>query len=58
VPPTAEVATAISTWFEMIWSNKGPPDLEYSADLGTYADASQGTYWLYRLMEATGMSTF
>jgi phosphatidylserine/phosphatidylglycerophosphate/cardiolipin synthase-like enzyme len=58
VPPNAQIATSIGTWFEMIWSNKGPPDLEYSADLGTYADPSQGTYWLYRLMESTGMSTF
>ena len=36
----------------------GPPDLEYSADIGAYADPAQGTYWLYRLMEATGISTF
>lgn len=58
VPPNSEVAAAIANWFEMIWSNKGPPDLEYTSDLGTYADPNQGTYWLYRLMEATGMSTF
>jgi phosphatidylserine/phosphatidylglycerophosphate/cardiolipin synthase-like enzyme len=58
VPPNSQIAASIATWFEMIWSNKGPPDLEYTSDLATYADASQGTYWLYRLMEATGMSTF
>jgi phosphatidylserine/phosphatidylglycerophosphate/cardiolipin synthase-like enzyme len=58
VPPNSELASSISTWFEMIWSNKGPPDLEYSADIGAYADPAQGTYWLYRLMEATGISTF
>jgi phosphatidylserine/phosphatidylglycerophosphate/cardiolipin synthase-like enzyme len=57
-PPTSELAASVGTWFEMIWSNKGPPDLEYSADLGAYADPAQGTYWLYRLMEATGLSTF
>ena len=57
-PPASELAASVSTWFEMIWSNKGPPDLEYSADLGAYADPAQGTYWLYRLMEATGLSTF
>ena len=58
VPPNSQIAASIATWFEMIWSNKGPPDLEYTSDLATYADASQGTYWLYRIMEATGMSTF
>lgn len=57
-PQTSEIATAVSAWFEMIWTNHGPPDLEYTADFGTYADPSQGTYWLYRLMEATGLSTF
>ena len=45
------MATSISTWFEQLWSNRGPPDLEYTSDIGAYADASQGTYWLYRLME-------
>ena len=58
VPPNSELAAAIATWFEMMWSNKGPPDLEYTSDLGAYADGSQGTYWLYRLMEASGISTF
>jgi len=58
VPPTSELATSIGAWFDMIWTNHGPPDLEYTAEFGTYADPSQGTYWLYRLMEATGLSTF
>ena len=58
VPPNSPLAGAISAWYEMIWTNHGPPDLEYTADFGTYADPSQGTYWLYRFMEATGLSTF
>ena len=58
VPPASELATSIGAWFEMLWSNKGPPDLEYTTDFGTYADPAQGTYWLYRLMETTGMCTF
>jgi phosphatidylserine/phosphatidylglycerophosphate/cardiolipin synthase-like enzyme len=57
-PQTSEVATAVNAWFEMIWTNHGPPDLEYTAEFGAYADPAQGTYWLYRLMEATGLSTF
>jgi phosphatidylserine/phosphatidylglycerophosphate/cardiolipin synthase-like enzyme len=58
VPLNAEIATAISAWYEALWTNRGPPDLEYTTELGTYVDASQGTYWLYRIMEGTGLSTF
>jgi phosphatidylserine/phosphatidylglycerophosphate/cardiolipin synthase-like enzyme len=58
VPPNAEVAASIDAWFDQLWSNRGPPDLEYTTDFGTYADPSQGTYWLYRFMEGTGLSTF
>jgi len=58
VPLNSEIATAISTWFDSLWTNRGPPPLEYTAELGAYADPAQGTYWLYRLMEASGLSTF
>ena len=58
VPLNAEIATQISAWFDSLWTNRGPPELEYTAEFGAYADPSQGTYWLYRLMEATGLSTF
>jgi phosphatidylserine/phosphatidylglycerophosphate/cardiolipin synthase-like enzyme len=58
VPPASELATGINAWYEMIWTNKGPPDLEYSAEFGAYADPEQGTYWLYRLMETFGLCTF
>jgi phosphatidylserine/phosphatidylglycerophosphate/cardiolipin synthase-like enzyme len=58
VPLNSEIASQIDTWFESIWNNHGPPDLEYTSESGAYADPSQGTYWLYRIMEATGLSTF
>ncbi len=58
VPPASELATAINAWFDMLWTNKGPPDLEYTSEFGAYADPAQGTYWLYRLMEASGLCTF
>jgi phosphatidylserine/phosphatidylglycerophosphate/cardiolipin synthase-like enzyme len=58
VPPGSELATSIGAWFEQLWNNRGPPDLEYTSDIGAYADPSQGTYWLYRLMEGTGLSSF
>jgi phosphatidylserine/phosphatidylglycerophosphate/cardiolipin synthase-like enzyme len=58
VPLNAEIAMQISAWFESLWTNRGPPELEYTAEFGAYADPSQGSYWLYRIMEATGLSTF
>jgi phosphatidylserine/phosphatidylglycerophosphate/cardiolipin synthase-like enzyme len=58
VPLNADIATQITAWFDSLWHNRGPPELEYTAEFGTYADPAQSTYWLYRLMEATGLSTF
>jgi phosphatidylserine/phosphatidylglycerophosphate/cardiolipin synthase-like enzyme len=58
VPLNAEIATQISAWFDSLWTNRGPPELEYTAEFGAYADPAQSSYWLYRLMEATGLSTF
>lgn len=58
VPLNAEIAGAIGAWFDMLWNNRGPPDLEYTAEFGAYADPAQSTYWLYRIMEASGLSTF
>ena len=58
VPLNAEIAMQISTWFESLWTNRGPPELEYTAEFGAYADPAQSSYWLYRIMEATGLSTF
>jgi len=58
VPPASDLAQQVSGWFEGLWANRGPPELEYTAEFGAYADPAQGTYWLYRLMEATGLSTF
>jgi hypothetical protein len=46
-----------SAWFETLWNNH-PGGIEYTADTDLYADPSQGRYWLYRFMEASGLSTF
>ncbi|MEO8309318.1 MAG: phospholipase D-like domain-containing protein [Pseudomonadota bacterium] len=46
-----------SAWFETLWNNH-PGGIEYTADTDLYADPSQGRYWLYRFMEASGMCTF
>jgi hypothetical protein len=57
VPATAQVATDVGSWFEMLWSNH-PGGTEYSADADVYAEPGTGRYWLYRFMEASGFSTF
>jgi HKD family nuclease len=56
-PRDGELDRQVAEWFENLWQNR-PGRLEYSSDTDLYADASPGRYWLYRFMEATGMSTF
>jgi phosphatidylserine/phosphatidylglycerophosphate/cardiolipin synthase-like enzyme len=58
VPPGSHIAAQVGGWFDSLWTNRGPPELEYTAEFGAYADPAQGTYWLYRIMESTGLSTF
>jgi phosphatidylserine/phosphatidylglycerophosphate/cardiolipin synthase-like enzyme len=58
VPPGSALAAQITGWFDALWTNRGPPEMEYTAEFGAYADPAQGTYWLYRIMESTGLSTF
>ncbi|MEO7774044.1 MAG: phospholipase D-like domain-containing protein [Steroidobacteraceae bacterium] len=57
-PLGGPLAGEVNAWFESLWTNRVGNGTEYTADLDVYADSSQGRYWLYRLMEASGMSTF
>ncbi len=45
-------------YFDRLWNNDGPPGTEYTAVFGAYRDEDKGRYWRYRLMEATGLSTW
>jgi PLD-like domain len=56
-PADSKLAQQVNTWFEALWSNR-PGSIEYTADAEVYAEPSQTRYWLYRLAEATGLSTF
>jgi hypothetical protein len=47
----------VLNWFETLWQNR-PGRIEYTTDADLYADPSIGRYWLYRFMEATGLSSF
>lgn len=49
-------AKAAMEWFERRWTNA--EGRSYSLDYARYADERRWRYWQYRLMEATGLSTF
>ncbi len=52
------LGTQVLEYFETLWSNRAGLGIEYTADYDVYADPSQAHYWLSRLMESTGLSTF
>jgi phosphatidylserine/phosphatidylglycerophosphate/cardiolipin synthase-like enzyme len=54
----APLALQMSEYFETLWSNRALLGVEYSADFGVYADSTQSSYWVYRLMESTGLAGF
>lgn len=54
----SQLAMQMLHYFERIWTNQGPPGTEYTADFGVFRDTDNTRYWRYRLMEATGLSTF
>jgi phosphatidylserine/phosphatidylglycerophosphate/cardiolipin synthase-like enzyme len=58
MPRSAPVAQQAVEYFETLWSNRASLGIEYTADFGSYADPSQLHYWLYRVMEGSGVSTF
>jgi len=52
------LAIEMQGYFDRLWNNDGPPGTEYTAVFGAYRDEDNGKYWRYRLMEATGLSTW
>jgi phosphatidylserine/phosphatidylglycerophosphate/cardiolipin synthase-like enzyme len=52
------LAQELINYFETLWQNDPVTATEYTTDFLTYEDQSFARYWRYRLMEATGMSTF
>ena len=55
---SAPIAGQMIEYFETLWSNRAALGIEYTADFAVYADPAQSSYWLYRFMEGTGLSTF
>ncbi len=58
VERSSALATQALEYFETLWSNRAGLGIEYTADFGVYADPAQSRYWLYRVMEGTGLSMF
>jgi phosphatidylserine/phosphatidylglycerophosphate/cardiolipin synthase-like enzyme len=58
----SSAASALSveliSYFDRLWNNDGPPGTAFTAAFGAWRDDDTGRYWRYRLMEATGLSTF
>jgi phosphatidylserine/phosphatidylglycerophosphate/cardiolipin synthase-like enzyme len=57
-PLTAPIALEMRAYFDRLWNNDGASGTEFSAPFAAYRDDSAARYWRYRLMEATGLSTF
>lgn len=56
--PRSPVALEMTAYFDRLWNNDGPMGTQFTAAYGAYKDEDAGRYWRYRLMEATGLSTF
>lgn len=52
------LAGEFTNYFERLWKNDAEQGVEYTAQFETYRDESRKNYWRYRVMEATGLSTF
>ena len=52
------LALEMTGFFDRLWNNDGPTGTEFTAPFGAYRDEDRGRYWRYRIMEATGLSTF
>jgi phosphatidylserine/phosphatidylglycerophosphate/cardiolipin synthase-like enzyme len=57
VKAEAPLAQQLDSYFERLWQGDAV-NPEYTAPFGAYKDDSSARYWRYRLMEATGLSTF
>jgi phosphatidylserine/phosphatidylglycerophosphate/cardiolipin synthase-like enzyme len=52
----APLALEMQGYFARLWNNEG--GMQYTVPYDAYRDDSALRYWRYRLMEATGLSTF
>lgn len=58
MPIDAPLAGQLTEYFDLLWHNDQEKGIEYTDSFDTYRDGSALKYWRYRVMEATGLSTF
>jgi phosphatidylserine/phosphatidylglycerophosphate/cardiolipin synthase-like enzyme len=58
VARSAPLAQQTLGYFDTLWSNRAALGIEYTADFAVFADPAQSDYWLCRLMEGVGLSSF
>ena len=58
VARSATLAQQTLGYFDTLWSNRAALGIEYTADFAVFADPAQSDYWLCRLMEGAGLSSF
>lgn len=56
--PSTAIAIEMQGYFDRLWNNDGPPGTQFTAPFGAFEDDDRSRYWRYRIMEATGLSTF
>ncbi len=54
----SQLAIEMQSYFDRLWNNDGPTGTEYTAAFGAFRDEDGAKYWRYRLMEASGLSTW
>jgi phosphatidylserine/phosphatidylglycerophosphate/cardiolipin synthase-like enzyme len=52
------LGTQVLEYYDALWNNRAGIGIEYTTDYAVYADPSQAHYWLTRMMESTGLSSF
>jgi phosphatidylserine/phosphatidylglycerophosphate/cardiolipin synthase-like enzyme len=55
MPVDSVLSRQFIDYYDMLWSNRGA---DFTLPFDAYRDESTLRYWRYRLMEATGLSTF
>jgi HKD family nuclease len=58
IPIDSQLARQLKEYFDLLWHNDREKGIEYTASFEAYRDESKLKYWRYRIMEATGLSTF
>jgi phosphatidylserine/phosphatidylglycerophosphate/cardiolipin synthase-like enzyme len=54
----APLAAQTLGYFDTLWSNRAALGIEYTADFAVFANPAQSAYWLCRLLEGVGLSSF